>query len=266
VRRHLVVIDDLDALIARFDADHRPEVLDLLTALARGGSTGSNPGPVLAVSAHRVTGPLAGLAGLFGSRLLLRQTSREEHALAGGDPRSFDPDLPPGSGTWRGAVVQVARASEADRLATWATATPGLPRVVVSEHGVLAVVAGRPRPLAERLRATGVRVVELGAGASPAPDELLVSRDAVPTVLVGDPEAWLADWALLAAARRDWPIVLIGVGHSDVRAVLRDRAAPPPLGPRPGECWLSTEGRTVRAILALPGGARDSEDFSARNR
>jgi S-DNA-T family DNA segregation ATPase FtsK/SpoIIIE len=87
-----------------------------------------------------------------------------------------------------------------------------------------------------------------------------------PTVLVGDPEAWLADWALLSAARRDWPIVLIDVTPADHRAVLRDRALPPPLGAAPGECWFSSEGRSARAVLVLPEPTRESEEIHPRNR
>jgi S-DNA-T family DNA segregation ATPase FtsK/SpoIIIE len=248
VGQHLLLIDDLDALVAAFDADYRHEFLELLTAVARGGS---GSGCSLAVAAHRLTGPLAGLAGLFGSRLLLRQTSRDEHVLAGGDPRTFDPELPPGAGTWRGDVVQVARPAEADRLAAWATTALDPIRVDPAEHAIIAVVAARPRALRERLSAGGARIVELGSGSEPAPGDLRVSGGTVPTVVLGDPDAWLAEWALLSTARRDWPIILVGVTSADHRALLRDRALPPPLGQRPGECWLSIDGRTERAVLAL---------------
>lgn len=262
--RTLLVLDDLDALVARFDADYRPEFLELLTGLARGSGSAR---PSLVVSAHRLTGALAGIAGLFGSRLLLRQSSREEHVLAGGDPRAFDPDLPPGAGTWRGAAVQVALPSDAERetLVGLSAAAPP-PRVDPADNAVVAIVAGRPRVYRERLRATGARVIELGGASTPSLDELRVMTGPVPTVLIGDPESWLADWALLAAARRDWPIVLIGVSAADHRALLRDRALPPPLGAAPGECWFSTEGRTRRAVLVFPESTRESEEKHLRNR
>jgi S-DNA-T family DNA segregation ATPase FtsK/SpoIIIE len=85
-------------------------------------------------------------------------------------------------------------------------------------------------------------------------------------VLLGDPEAWLADWAMLSAARRDWPIVLVAASAADHRALLRDRALPPPLGRSPDECWLSSDGRTRRAVLALPDATRESEEKPPRNR
>jgi S-DNA-T family DNA segregation ATPase FtsK/SpoIIIE len=124
------------------------------------------------------------------------------------------------------------------------TAPPG-------DGRVLAVVAARPRALLGPLRATGARVVELG-GASPVPGDLHVAEAPVPTVLLGDPDAWIADWAMLAAARRDWPIALVGVTAADHRALLRDGVPPPPLGARPGECWLAHGGRTQRAVLVMP--------------
>lgn len=264
--RGILFLDDLDALVARFDADYRHEFLELLTALARGHRSAR---PALVVAAHRLTGSLAGLAGMFGSRLLLRQNSREEHVLCGGDPRGHDPDLPPGSGTWRGAVVQVAQASEAERSEASASLDATAPqpvRVAVDDHPVVAIVAGRPRVHLERLRATGARVIELGGAAMPSAQELQVTPAGVRTVLLGDPEAWLADWAMLAAARRDWPIVLIDVSAADHRALLRDRALPPPLGARSGECWLSTDGHTRRAMLVLPEVTRESEENPSRNR
>ena len=249
----LLLIDDLDAVLARFDPDYRHEFLDLVSAIARRPAA---DGAALAVAARRLSGPLAGIAGLFGSRLLLRQSAREEHVLAGGDPGAFDPDLPPGSGTWRGAVVQVARASGADRTRIPRAAAADPVRVVPGDHPVLAIVAARPRALTDRLIASGARVIELGRGRAPAPDELHELHVEVqgvhgpaPTVLIGDPDAWQGEWALLTAARREWPIVLVDVKAADHRALLRDRELPPPLGSLPGECWLAVDGRTVRAVL-----------------
>ncbi len=247
--KSLLVIDDLDALVARFEADYRHEFLELLTAVARGGSAA---GPRLAVAAHRLSGPLTSIAGIFGSRLLLRQTSRDEHVLAGGDPHGFDPDLPPGAGTWRGRALQVAQGNQAEVLAAWTVASPEPMPVIPADHAILAMAASRPRALRDRLTATGVRVIDLGGGPPPEPADLTASSGATPTVLLGDPDAWLAEWALLATARREWPIVLVDVTPADHRALLRDRALPPPLGTCVRECWLSVDGHTARAVLAVP--------------
>ena len=69
------------------------------------------------------------------------------------------------------------------------------------------------------------------------------------TVLLGDPDAWQADWAELSRARRDLPMVVHGCSTADLRALIRSREVPPPLGP--GEVWLVEQGLVRRAILAV---------------
>ncbi|MEO8263587.1 MAG: FtsK/SpoIIIE domain-containing protein [Pseudolysinimonas sp.] len=250
-KRVMVVIDGVDALLARADPDDRHELLEIVTALLRRGGTGA---PIVVVSARRLTGGLAGVAGLFGSRLLLRQSTRDEHLLAGGDHDTFDPGQVPGSGLWRGAVVQVAQ-TPAGVLP--APRVPAPTRVAVGSDPVLAIVAVRPSEWIARLRGAGVRVVELGG--VPVDDsldaDLLHTPASSATVIIGDPDAWQAEWALLTRARREWPIVLLGCAAADHRALLRDRQHPPPLASRPGECWLASGGRAVRAVLEIASGA-----------
>jgi S-DNA-T family DNA segregation ATPase FtsK/SpoIIIE len=93
-------------------------------------------------------------------------------------------------------------------------------------------------------------------GDDPAPDdgELRISRGEAPVVLLGDPDAWQAEWALLNLARRELPIAVIGCSASELRAITRARDAPPPLGSRPGECWWVDDGRVRRALLDLDPG------------
>ncbi|MEO8095212.1 MAG: FtsK/SpoIIIE domain-containing protein, partial [Pseudolysinimonas sp.] len=71
--RPLVIADDLDSLLARFDDDHRHSVIDQLACLLRDGSRSA---PALVVGARRVGGQLGSVSALFGSRLVLRQGSR----------------------------------------------------------------------------------------------------------------------------------------------------------------------------------------------
>ncbi|HEV7741602.1 MAG TPA: FtsK/SpoIIIE domain-containing protein [Pseudolysinimonas sp.] len=241
----LLLIDDLDALLSRIDADYRHELIELLTTILRDPGAAS---PFVVVTMRRLTGPLAGIAGLFGSRLLLRQASREDHVLAGGATSAFDLDRPPGAGEWRGVPIQAARASGATLPA--AQVPPPVPLTLAS-HPVIAMVAARPREHLQRLRDAGARVLQLGSDALPDAGLLHVASRPTPTVLLGDPDAWQADWALLTTARREWPIVLTGCAPADHRALLRDRDLPPLLGSRPGECWLAHEGRTVRAVLRI---------------
>jgi len=227
----LLLIDDLDLLLARFDADTRPEFAELLARLLR-ERTG---GVVVAATAQRLGGPLHDLSGLFGSRLLLRQATREEHVLAGGRGPAFDPELRPGAGQWRGATVQLAVTQRRPRIFEPPTGV-----VPVRPGGVLAAVSGRPRELAQRLRSAGLRVVGLDE------PEIEPGRDA--TVVLGDPDAWQAEWAMLTRARREWPIVVERCSAAELRAVTRIREVPPPL--RPGECWLVEDGGVRRASWA----------------
>jgi len=244
-----VLLDDLDLLLARTDPDPRHELTELLTRFVRGARRVS-----LVITAQRLTGGLHGFAGLFDARVLLRQSSRDEHVLGGGDGASFDPSLPPGAGRWTGrrgggAVIQVAIGPDplpAARLVELPTLSPGPDRP-------LAIVGPRPAHLATRLSGTGARVVVLGDAPAPDEDELRVSRGQPATVLIGDPDAWQAEWALLGFARRELPIVVIGCSPSELRAIARVRDAPPPLGARRGECWWVEGGAARRAVLDLAG-------------
>jgi S-DNA-T family DNA segregation ATPase FtsK/SpoIIIE len=136
-----------------------------------------------------------------------------------------------------------------------AAVLPELPRVRLEPGVTLAVVAGRPRTVlgAIRTAAGGIpapRVIRVGEERTPDDGELRVSHGG-PTVLLGDPDAWQAEWALLAAVRREFSLVFAGCPAAVVRAIARLRESPPPLGDRPGECWLVDGGEVRRAILEL---------------
>ncbi len=248
----VLLIDDLDVLIDRFDPDARHDIVECLARLARESRRLG-----LIVSAQRLTGPLQRLAGLFDARLLLRQPNRDEHVLAGGDGASFDPTLPPGGGTWRGAASSDVRVQVAFGPQPLPPAErPELPRVRPGPGAPLAIVAGRPREVERRMAAVGgIRVVRVGE--EPAPDDVefrIAGGESL--VLLGDPDAWQAEWALLARVRREVPLVFFGCTAVDIRAIARIREFPPPLGSRPGECWLVAGGGDGdagirRAILEL---------------
>jgi DNA segregation ATPase FtsK/SpoIIIE, S-DNA-T family len=239
----LLLADDLDLVLGRTGPDERHELLELLARLLREGASRSLG---VVASAQRLAGSLSPLAGLFGSRLLLRMPSREEHVLAGGAGADFDPAAPPGSGRWRGAVVQVAWAGEAEAVLPAPARVP-LPFVAPEPGRPLAIVAARPAGLAPGLRAAGYRLTEVGAETATTADP----ADAAPhVVLLGDPDAWQADWTLLARARRELRIAVVGCSAAELRALVRPREAAPPLGSGPGECWLVEDGTVRRARLA----------------
>lgn len=243
----VVLFDDVDLVVGRMDPDARHELIDLLTRFVRGARRLS-----LVITAQRLTGALQGLAGLFDARLLLRQPSRDEHVLAGGDGSMFDPRLPAGAGAWTGsrgggATVQVAIGS-AELPAAELVA---LPRLRPRNGRTLAVVCPRPGELASELGAVAGRVIVLGDEPAPADQELRISWGEAPVVLLGDPDAWQAEWGLLNLARRELPIAVIGCSASELRSITRARDAPPPLGTRPGECWWVDAGVVRRALLDL---------------
>ncbi|MEZ5189952.1 MAG: FtsK/SpoIIIE domain-containing protein [Schumannella sp.] len=247
--RTVVIADALDALLARFGPDERQEAAGMLTALMRDGSA------ALVAGARRIDGEIGRLAGQFGSRLVLRMASREDHVMAGADAASWDPSRSPGSGLWRGAETQVARRAG---FHLPAPDRPAAERVNPESHPVLAVVATRPAEWAPRLAAAGWRVVELapGAQADAAP--------AAPAALLGDPDAWGAAWAIASRARREWSIAFVGCAASDHRALIPGGATPPPLGADPRECWLVAGGRTVRAVLEVPEGLDGTHENEAK--
>ncbi len=244
----LLLLDDLDLLLERVGPDSRHELLELLTRFAR-----SSRGVGLVVSAQRLSGGLSSFAALFDSRVLLRQPSREEHVLAGGEGAAFDSRLPPGSGRWMGgmgggAVIQIALALEplpAPELVE-------LPVLAPQPGGVLAVVAPHPRELARRWAAAGIKAVLLGEQQAPDEEELRVWRGDASIVLFGDPDAWQAEWALLSLVRRELPLAAVGCTESELRALTRVREAAAPLGDRPGECWWVEAGQVRRAVLEPP--------------
>ena len=246
----VLLADDLDLTLARCDPEHAAELAELIARLLR---EAPRRGARVVASARRLSGALLALAPQFGSRLLLRLASRDEHVLAGGDGPGFDPQARPGSGTWEGAAVQVAVPGPAPRR-TLAGPAPLVVRV--PERGELAVVSGRPRQLDGLWDPAEVRVRFVGLA-----DDGIPSVDPGRTVLLGDPDAWQSDWAALSRARRDLPMVLHACGLADFRAITRSREVPPPLAA--GEVWLVEHGRVHRAVLE-PSGAEASVDHGIR--
>jgi S-DNA-T family DNA segregation ATPase FtsK/SpoIIIE len=234
----LLLFDDLDRVIATCDLDHRPELVDLVGRLARRGAVS------LVVAAQSLGGVLGPLGGVFGARLLLAQRTREDHVLAGGDPREFDARARPGSGSWRGAPMQVAL-GPGTRLPYPLPEVPG-----VRPDGELAIATTRAREMRDRLESAAIRVVSVGDRDAAA------RRDDRPVVFLGDPEAWQTEWELLTRVRRELRLVVVDCAVADHRLLTRSRELPPPLAGARDECWLVEDGRTRRARLEIAPGVR----------
>ena len=264
----LVLLDDLDALLARFPEEYEAAVLECITRCLREGPA---LGVHWVVTAQRLTPALHPIVGLCGSRLLLRLPNRQEHVLAGGEGANFVERLPPGAGRWQALRVQVAvaggdapapvastasAAPTASAEATASAAPTRSPRGVtrtLDADAPLAIVSNRPADFVARLRralpafAEPGAVVEIG---STGPG-VTVSRANAVHAIVGDVDAWQAQWGALAAARSTHVVVVDACSASEFRAVTRVRALPPVIdGSSPETFWvLDQRGAVSRATL-----------------
>lgn len=247
-----LVIDDLDALLARLGVDYRAEFVERLTRLLR---EGPGWGVSCVVSVGRLGSELSPMAALFPHRLMLAHATRNEHVLAGGDGPEFREGLPPGGGTWQGARIQVA-------LAGHPLAPARLGPVPDVGSGALAIVTARAQLVTRALAAdSGNRMLPLdrdvvGALGGPVPNgPALAEPGAIAgrAVIVGDVDQWQAHWGLLGTVRSSATVVIHACSPADFRAITRSRELPPLLEQGDSEaCWVLDEGGSVsRARLPL---------------
>ena len=233
-RQRLVLIDDLDSVLASFPPDHRAVFVERLAALLRDGPT---RGIRVILAAQRLTSQAQGLAGLASARLMLAHASRQDFVLAGADGAHYVDGMPPGGGSWRNHRVQVA-------IGAAVRPADDPARVEPAGHRAVAIVSVRARSLASRL----VRVVEL---ATAGPDvAALVTGPGGPIVL-GDVDEWQSRWGALAALRPVADILFDGCSVADYRALTRSRELPPPIL-EPDVAWrLEPDGSAVRVRLPV---------------
>jgi len=228
--RVLVLVDDLDIALSRVDAEQRGDLTELLANTIRE----SRRTGVALVASTRVVGGVHGVAAAFEQRMLLRMASREDHLLAGGEPGGFRAERRPGSALWRGHEAQLACVPRQPR--DWEP-----PRVEVDlADGAWALVAAQPERWIERLHEAGVRAMRL--------DEVHQTEDN--TVIVADPDTWLAQHLMLSRVRRGGRMLVHGCTRAEHRTVSRARGAVPPLGI--DDAWLVDGGITTRVRIVLP--------------
>ena len=243
--KRLLLLDDLDSLLPSFADEHRSAFLEQLCRVLRDGPA---RGIRLVFSAQRLTAELQSLAALATSRLLLRQSSRQEHLLAGGESGDFGllpPGVGAGAGIWLGQRVQIALAA-----AVLAPKPINLATIDPAPTKPLAIVSSRPGELAERMRLLAdVAVIEL-AGAPADPRQLVVASGGRRTILVGDVEEWQSRWGAIAALRATTDILFDGCSVAEFRALTRSRELPPPIARQRSACWLlSSDGSVSRSRL-----------------
>ena len=209
----LLLLDDVDALLARVQPDYQQALIDRLGAVLRDGDSR------VVLTAQRLSAQLQQLSALCDHRLLLRMPTRQEHVIAGGSSETFDPDLPPGGGWWRGDRVQLVHALPVEEVAL-PTSEPWAPR------GRAIAVSPRPQALAARL--------------------------ANPDVEVTDPESWLADWGRFSTLSKELPVLFHECSPTEFRQLSRRRALPPPIADPRRTAWLlEPEAEPVRVRLEL---------------
>jgi DNA segregation ATPase FtsK/SpoIIIE, S-DNA-T family len=231
----LVVIDDLDLLLARLGPDYEREATERLIAIAR------DPHRRLAVSAQRLAGGVHLVAHECESRLLLRLAGRQEHLIAGGAAADFDPTLPPGGGVWRGSRVQVM-------VATPPGCAQPSPSTSVAPRGPTIAVTGRPVQFRELAKTAGHRVIELAS---------FTDADTAAAYVVADPESWQNAYSILTRLRAENGILFHGCSLADVRSISRIRNLPPPLADPSRGLWFVEAGTIRRATFSASTQQRD---------
>jgi DNA segregation ATPase FtsK/SpoIIIE, S-DNA-T family len=255
--RLLVLIDDVDSLLARLSAEYQAPFSDRLSTLLRDGAA---HGIHLVVTTQRVTGPIHALVPMFGETLLLRMPSRQEHLLAGGDPELYAEQTRPGAGQLRGNLIQLAtceaRVRPVRAARGLARSRAAHPPLDLAPGRSYALVTPTPAMRSAQLNAVGttpIRIIDLAvtpASTHRGSDELTVVNVRECVVFVGDADAWQQHWALLNAIRQRAKIVFDSCSLSEIRAITRRRELPPPLAAGSGAVWVLDElGRFSRATL-----------------
>ena len=245
----ILVIDDLDVVLDRLDAEHSAGLVEHVQSVLReGGAAGIH----CVLSVQRVTGALQSVLSLCGSRLLLRLADRQEHVFAGGTSTDFAADLAPGRGWWRGRPVHLASGAPAPAL------VEARVEHVDGAGGPLAIVSTRPDELVTALSRLGATPAIVTVGA-----ETLAVSNGESGILMGDPDEWQSLWGAVARVRRHRALIVHGCSMSEFRALTRQRVLPPPLAARGGQFWLlHPGGEAVRAAIAPRAFASDSAQFS----
>ncbi|MGW9631592.1 FtsK/SpoIIIE domain-containing protein [Agromyces sp. NPDC055520] len=241
----LLVIDDLDTGFRAWPEEYRHTAFAMVESVIREGRA---RGVAVVAAATQVQALGAGLRDAFGSRLLLRHSTRSDLVQAGGRGELWRATDGPGSGQWHGRRVQVVDAEPGPAPVASPTSVlelhPGRMYAVVSTAPRAAVAAingiGRPALLLSAGGETAVRAAVAGLG-----------DDGSPPVIVGDGEAWAASWSLQASIREDAVLVVHG-GQTEYRAIVRGRELPPLLDDA-GQCWVIEPGDEPQRAIWIAG-------------
>ena len=258
--RVLLLIDDLDSLLAGIDPDDAAELRDGVLTLLRDGPRCSLH---LVVTAQRLAGATGSLGGFVGSTVLLGTANRQEHVLAGGDGAGWIEARRAGSAVWRGATVQLC-APEPRAAPPRHAASRTVEPIDWRGIGISLIVSSAPSRRVDEIRAANalepalppVRVASLADPSGRITVEQARQRTGGPIAIVGDSDQWQAHWSLLTGLRESARIVVDGCSPAEFRAVTRIRARPPLLDRVKGRAWACTPAGEVSRVSLEPLFAR----------
>lgn len=238
-----LLIDDVDALLGRLPGDYAAAAVEAIEETLR---SARSRGLRVVLTAQRLSGGTARLVDLIPRRLILGTATRADHVAAGGDAADFAADQPRGRGRMGRTLVQVV---STDRPLPSPAAVPAPMWLPGRRPAAVVVPAGsRTRRLVAEWQRLGIRVRPVSAEAAPVRGE----------VIVGPPDAWLAQWRLLAAVRSDADLVVDAACAGEYRATVGSRDLPPFARAGAGRAWVHAPDRPVRRVVLSAGEVRPS--------
>lgn len=242
----IVLIDDLDALLAGFPGDYAARFGAQIELLLR---EGMRWGVSVLATVQRM--PVAGtrLGDMFNARLVLGLQHRADHLAAGEDTSTFVVGRPPGRGIIRGSEVQVA-------LPPTSYPSDGGRAQAPQWHpptGLVGVVTRVPALLEAQLQIGWGDDVTVLLLRSLAPGTRLAELAELgrTVVVIGDADAWQQHWSLLAALRAGHPLVIDSGSWAEFRALTGSRELPPYIAS--DAAWFcAPDGVVARVRLPRP--------------
>ncbi|MDT3344569.1 FtsK/SpoIIIE domain-containing protein [Microbacterium aquilitoris] len=229
-----LLVDDLGVVLSALPGEYGAVAAEALESALRAARA---RGIRIVLTTQRVGGGVGRILELVPRRLILATASRADHVAAGGESADFVVDPPPGRGRLGRTLVQVVDAGElplhgpSEGPPVW---QPGRrPAAVVVPAGP------RSRRLTEAWERMGIRVDSVDGEA----------RLARGGVVIGSPDAWLAQWRLLAAARADGDLVIDAACAAEYRSLVGTRDLPPFAVPGASRAWVHSPDRPVRRVL-----------------
>lgn len=235
----VVALDDVDALLARFPADHAAAAAAILERVAREARSRRVR---LVLSAQRITGPVSRIVDQIPDRIVLAAASRADHVALGGDGADWDPRQPPGRGRWHGTLVQIAEtaplAHETAPADEPVTLWPRRPT------GFVAPASARTEATLAAWRERGIEVVPFGATTTLRPGR----------VAWAPAEAWVGRWgAAAAAAGVRCHLVVDTSCAAEARLITGIRSLPPYADAGRRRAWVYDTGHDRVRRVVLPG-------------